>query len=394
VSGNIAGAVWEVEMAATAALSKLAACSDTYLREAQAAPAGRPGGGGSSFSGVNQHGEHFTNSGLVSGLATGAGAYSHQDGIWTQGQHNIERTIVSNCEAMELDLPLLYLWHGLAADGGGAGRRRGGLSTGSVYKPHKTAGIEARYGGASWDVPDSAGIFGGYLGALADRVVARRSNVEQLMVEGHVPAFDDLQGEVIRTPGMPLTTTTVGPDDVFVAASPAGGGWGDPLDRPVEEVQADLEFEAITPGAAQTIYGVVLHEDGRVDQGATRARRAAIRAERRDWPARRVPGHAAPAGHLHRVCPLGDQLEVVTDSQKRHWTRCTCGHVLAPAAANWREYAGYNVADPSEIAPSLRVNSALEIRRYSCPGCGRIHSVDLCRKGAPDPHDVRLLLPA
>jgi N-methylhydantoinase B len=68
--------------------------------------------------------------------------------------------------------------------------------------------------------------------------------------------------------------------------------------------------------------------------------------------------------------------------------------VLAPAAANWREYAGYNVADPSEIAPSLRVNSALEIRRYSCPGCGRIHSVDLCRQGAPDPHDVRLLLPA
>src|SRR5213078_579503 len=52
--GLIAGAVWDAEMTATAALSKLAACSDTYLREAQASPAGRPGGGGSTFGGVTQ----------------------------------------------------------------------------------------------------------------------------------------------------------------------------------------------------------------------------------------------------------------------------------------------------------------------------------------------------
>ena len=44
VSRSVGEAVWEVEMTATDALSKLAACSDAYLREAQAAPAGGPDG--------------------------------------------------------------------------------------------------------------------------------------------------------------------------------------------------------------------------------------------------------------------------------------------------------------------------------------------------------------
>jgi len=392
VSANIAGAVWEVEMTATTALSKLAACSDAYLREAQASPAGRPGGGGSTFSGLNHHGEAFSNSGLVSSLATGGGAYSHRDGVSTQGQHNIERTIVSNVESMELDLPLLYLWHGLTPDGGGAGRHHGGLSTGTVFIPHKQERVHARVGGYVWDVPDATGIFGGYLGGLPDRVLVRDSDVQEHLARGRLPDFAALAGDTLRTAGLPSTEMTLTPRDVVLAISGSGAGWGDPLDRPPAELQDDLDLGAVSPVAAETLYGAVLDPAGRVDVAATRQRREALRAERQQWPARRPPAAAPAAGPLERVCPLGDQLEVVRDARGQHWTRCRCGHVLALARENWREYAGCSVAAPGEISPLLRLNAALEIRRYSCPGCGRLHAVDLCRKGAPDPADIHLAL--
>ncbi|HZR97506.1 MAG TPA: hydantoinase B/oxoprolinase family protein [Chloroflexota bacterium] len=388
VSGNIAGAVWEVEMTATAALSKLAACSDQYLPEAQSSPAGRPGGG-FRMVGVNNHGERFT-APTLDNLATGAGAYCHHDGVAAQGQHNIERTTISNVEALELDLPVLYLWRGLGRDGGGAGRHRGGLSVGGIYKPHKTAGVESGLG-ERWDVPDSDGIFGGYLGALPVRALVRHSNVYDLMAAGRVPAFEELAGERVP-PAETHGTVHLGETDVYFAVAPAAGGWGDPLDRPPAAVQDDLDAGAVSPEAARTLYGAVLDAAGRVDAAATAARREQLRAARRQWPVQR-PASAAPAADaLTRVGPLGDQLAIVRDARGQHWTRCRCGQLLGRAEENWREYAARHVAAPEEIGPSLRVNPALEIRCYACPGCGRMHAVNVCRVGAPDPHDIHLAL--
>jgi N-methylhydantoinase B len=388
VSGNISGAVWEVEMTATAALSKLAACSDTYLPEAQSSPAGRPGGG-FRMVGVNNHGERFT-APTLDNLATGAGAYCHHDGVWTQGQHNIERTTISNVEALELDLPVLYLWRGLGKDDGGAGRHRGGLSIGGVYKPHKTAGVESGFG-ERWDVPDSDGIFGGYLGALPVRALVRNSNVHALMAAGRAPTFEELEGERVPHPEV-AGAAHLHDTDVYFAVAPGAGGWGDPLDRPPAAVQDDVEAGAVSPEAAQRLYGAVLDADGRVDAAATAQRRDALRAARQQWPAQRQATGAPAAATLQRVGPLGDQLEIVRDQRGQHWTRCRCGHLLGPARENWREYAARHVADPQEIGPSLLVNDALEIRCYACPRCGRMHSVNVCRKDAPDPHDVRLVL--
>jgi N-methylhydantoinase B len=386
VSGNISGAVWEVEMTATAALSKLAACSDEYLKEAQSAPAGRPGGG-FRMVGRTHHGEHFTGA-TMDNLATGAGAYSHHDGIWAQGQHNIERTTISNVEALEMDMPIVYLWRGLAPDGGGAGRRRGGLSVGGVYKPHKTQGVQSGFG-SRLDVPDSDGIYGGYLGALPHRVLVRDSNVGDLLAQGRIPPFPELQGTVVPAAEM-HGNHRLGPNDVLWSCAPAAGGWGDPLDRPSDALQADLDFGAVSPAAAQAYYGAVLDAAGRVDAAATEARREELRAARREWPVKQQPGAGPAAGALTRVGPLGDQMEVVRDAAGQRWTRCRCGRVLAPATENWREYAGQHVAEPTEIGATLRVNEALEIRCYCCPGCGRLHAVDVCRKGAPDRFDVRL----
>jgi N-methylhydantoinase B len=387
VSGGTLEAVWEVEMTATDALSRLAACSDAYLAEAQAAPAGGPDN--FSLSGVSHHGERFTQSTLDM-LATGGGAYSHRDGVWTQGQHDIERLNISNAESLEFDLPILYLWRGLAQNSGGAGRRRGGLSIGALYATHKTEGLDCRLGCHGWEIPNSPGVFGGLPSSENQRTWWRDSNAGALMARGRIPTLAELEGEVTATVGR-QGVVRLGPGDVLFKTPQAGAGWGDPLDRPVAEVQADLDSGAISPEAATSLYGAVLAAD-RVDAAATGARREALRAARRGWPAR-CQRPAAPADEaLARVGPLGDQLDVVRDSQGTHWTRCRCGHVLAPTRENWREYAGCKLAEPAELGPTVRLHEAMEVRMYACPGCGRLHAVDVCRKGTPDRQDIRLAL--
>ena len=161
VSDSIAGAAWEVESAALACVSKLLACADSYLGEAQAAQGGRPAS--PVLHGTSQHGERFVGRTFES-LASGGGAYAAHDGVPAFGNHSIERVLISNMETIEQDMPVLYLWRGLATDSGGPGRRRGGLSLGCAYTAH---GAEPMVGnqGHAWDVPSGSGQFGGYPGA-------------------------------------------------------------------------------------------------------------------------------------------------------------------------------------------------------------------------------------
>ena len=77
-----------------------------------------------------------------------------------------------------------------------------------------------------------------------------------------------------------------------------GGGWGDPLDRPVAEVLQDIRWRKVSVEGAREDYGVVVRPDGTADEDATRSLRAAVRAQR---PATqpffdRGPGYALLSG--------------------------------------------------------------------------------------------------
>ena len=69
------------------------------------------------------------------------------------------------------------------------------------------------------------------------------------------------------------------PNDSVRVFTAGGGGYGNPKERPVEEVAADLRDGLISRAAARSDYGVVFDDDLRVDQcgnrGAARARRCA-----------------------------------------------------------------------------------------------------------------------
>ena len=65
-----------------------------------------------------------------------------------------------------------------------------------------------------------------------------------------------------------------------------GGGYGEPLERPVEQVIEDIKDDYVSIAAAEASYGVALREIDRralrceVDEAATRRLRERLRGER------------------------------------------------------------------------------------------------------------------
>jgi N-methylhydantoinase B len=79
-----------------------------------------------------------------------------------------------------------------------------------------------------------------------------------------------------------------------------GGGWGDPLERPYDEVVRDVLWGKVSRAAARDDYGVVVDgpEDAPVvDVSASDELRAASRSDRGEQPFfDRGPGYARLSG--------------------------------------------------------------------------------------------------
>jgi N-methylhydantoinase B len=79
-----------------------------------------------------------------------------------------------------------------------------------------------------------------------------------------------------------------------------GGGWGDPLERPYDEVERDLRWGKVSFEGARADYGVVASgstDEPVIDVAASDAVRAELRAQRGEQPFfDRGPGYAALSG--------------------------------------------------------------------------------------------------
>jgi len=67
-------------------------------------------------------------------------------------------------------------------------------------------------------------------------------------------------------------------DTEVILSTGSGGGWGDPLERDPGMVQWDVIEDFVSISAARERYGVVLGDDGSLDEAATRALRSALAA--------------------------------------------------------------------------------------------------------------------
>jgi len=115
--------------------------------------------------------------------------------------------------------------------------------------------------------------------------------------------------EVVIDPGGPAERAVdaladaepVRAGEVIRIRTTGGGGWGDPLDRPYDEVVRDLRWSKVSLAGARDNYGVVVAgnaDEPELDEAASDALRAARRAARtgREPFFDRGPGYAMLAG--------------------------------------------------------------------------------------------------
>jgi N-methylhydantoinase B len=179
-------------------------------------------------------------------------------------------------EFTEGRFPLRIERLGLAKDSGGPGRYRGGCG----YEKHIRVLRDAHFMSiADRSILACWGVKGGKAGRPFQITVDPGGPNEH-----EVDALADAE---------PLTAGTV----VRIRTT-GGGGWGDPLDRPVDEVLRDIAWGKVSVQGAQEDYGVVVREDGTADEAATESLRAERRAARTgDEPFfDRGPGYATLSG--------------------------------------------------------------------------------------------------
>ena len=68
---------------------------------------------------------------------------------------------------------------------------------------------------------------------------------------------------------------TARPGERVINVNPGGGGYGNPLRRPVTSVLNDVRNGLVSREGARLEYGVVMDSDGQVDDAATDALRTA-----------------------------------------------------------------------------------------------------------------------
>jgi len=166
-------------------------------------------------------------------------------------------------EITETEVPLEFVKYGLAQDSGGPGRWRGGLATEMAFRvfapdTRVTARNRDRSKFRPW------GVLGGQAAGLAD-MIANPGQADERRFGGK-------------------DTAILGPGDVLLVRSAGGGGRGDPVERESWRVALDVRRGYVSRTQAETAYGVVLADDGSVDETATAAKRATM---------------TKPSGHFH-----------------------------------------------------------------------------------------------
>ncbi|WP_108258289.1 hydantoinase B/oxoprolinase family protein [Mangrovicoccus ximenensis] len=216
-------------------------------------------------------------------------------------------------EINEAEVPIEILRYGLVPDSGGPGRYRGGSALEmefSLAAPQSmvTARNRDRSRFAAW----------GLAGGQAGRPSRFTRNPEGDSPEelGSVDIVHCAPGDIIRLQG------------------PGAGGYGDPLERPIEEVAADVAKGFVSVENAKLQYGVIVNAEGEADLASTATLRAEIAASR---PPETGYG------------PAREAYEAV-------WTRpryAALTTILAGIPVNWRYFAKHAIfAEVGDTLPA------------------------------------------
>jgi len=278
VSVATVGAIQSVNNAACSAIGKMLDSSEKYRSEATAV------WHANHFAvflfGQNQH--HRQAIGILTETFAGSGgARSFADGIDVGGEIPNPISRMANVETIEYSFPIRYLFRRRLTDSGGAGFYRGGSGMELAFVPHDApdGGMHYVVSGKGAMFPMSDGLAGGYPGSPNAYVWVHNNdlNGEQKKQISAASTYEDIPGEkeAIDWGVFPL----MGEDALYVRWN-GGGGYGDPMRRPIEQVVADIASGHTSEKMAEQIYGVILTSEGSLNEDATRVLREELQANR------------------------------------------------------------------------------------------------------------------
>ena len=383
------GQGWTIMSVASHAVSKLLALSDELRHHSAAVTHGTFA---AMFTGDrNQHGEPYTTQ-LIDAQIGGGGASAVADGIDQSGSLVAPKPHIANVESNELHGPMLFLYRAFFPDSGGDGTTRGGRAAGTAWTPHGVERVRNTLTSHGVQVPVSAGQFGGFPGACNRAMVFHGSRVLELYERGELPLElesllepippDQLGGELrmleAKEDEFPLAR-----GDVLQYTWQGGGGYGDPLERPLELVERDVADGVVSAERAAAIYGLVPGSTSESEQLRVRLRAERLAAAEPPEPADE-PGAAGEP-----VARYGPAL-VVGRSGGELVLSCQCGHAFCGATESWKLRAARRRLEGDALPRGLVVHESLELVQYLCPGCGRQHAVETKERDQPPLQDLVL----
>jgi N-methylhydantoinase B len=199
---------------------------------------------------------------MILGNSGGAG-HPHGDGWLTNGETSDGGSMMrDSTEVLELLRPIRVWTDRIVPDTEGAGRFRGAPSLYIEYGPVGTE-LEVLYA-ADGTVNPALGVRGGQSGALCR------------------PAMRKVDGEIVELDAW--ARVVLQPGETIISISSGGGGYGPPHERALEHVLHDVLDGWVSVARAREVYGVMIDENGALDEEATRARRAELAADASDSP--------------------------------------------------------------------------------------------------------------
>jgi N-methylhydantoinase B len=321
----------------------------------------------------------------IDGMMGSLGAMPERDGVAGGGHSWIPEGIAPNIENYEQQSPLLFLYRRYLPGGAdGAGRTRGGLGVEQAFAAHGSSGGQAT-SHMNESFSKSQGQWGGDPGSRAFFRIHRGVDLPGRLARSDIATSSaEIGGEtrLIRFKG---AAEPLGPTDVVEWASPTTAGWGDPLARLPEAVQADVASGDYARADAERVYGVRFTRDGGLDRSATEGTRRRMRAERMGSEPKREP-----ASRCGKVAGLaaGDQLVL----HKGRWA-CRCGEYIAAQGDNYKSGARFTEQPIRTLAPEFETDDPdmadlVVFRQWLCPGCGVRLDTEIARPADPWLHDV------
>ncbi|MFT5334172.1 MAG: N-methylhydantoinase B [Halioglobus sp.] len=388
------GQGWVITLTTAHAISKLLALSEKSRKHSQGVTHGTMA---ALFTGdTNQHGEPFGNQ-LIDAQIGGGGANPFADGIDQAGCFVSPRPHIPNIEYNEMHSPMLFLYRSFFPDTGGDGEHRGGRAAGTAWTPHGVERLRCSLTSHGVEVPISYGQFGAYPGVCSNAMIIHDSDVAQKYAESDLPLnlediaapmdLDALGGKVqilaAKQDELPLM-----PGDVVQYTWQGGGGYGDPLERKVEDVIVDLKLAYISAQRAEKIYGV------RADDAAeeTARRRDSMRKARldnSDSPSKKS-SKIEKAENRATLSRFGAGMLLTQSPASSLQFECECGCVFCNAVENWKEHVAYHSLSNEELPEGVRLHTTMELVEYLCPDCGRRHALDVKERGIAPLHDLKI----